>query len=371
MPGYLQVSSGTPYLCCPSDQQSSPSHCCLGACLALRGWLCGPCGCRPASSGCCCGPIATDQQFVLQTAPSTSVKGVSATGGSSPLLFYESLSQGRDPPSTWAIPSPSLGVWAPVGNRVPPVFRVPPTQAPVHLSWVQLLSCPSCPDPDGLAEPPRLMGGHPYPGYVGSSPIYGGGPYFHGGLHSQYQGFSLPSLSSTADQWHTLNFTGELPQAVPLFIHGPSTPHPFHGGSPHAPALVASMLASAAPPLHPLMHEDLSGNTASDLTMSFLPTISAIVAPLVVPSAVVSPAVQVLPSVLVPPPPVVNVDLEASTIVPPSPALAPTIHPAKPFKLPAIPDAKAFLNLSSTLQYYLCCLKFSTLCLDNALITDS
>ena len=137
------------------------------------------------------------------------------------------------------------------------------------------------------------------------------------------------------------------------------------------PALVASTLMSTAPPLRPLMHEEFSGYTALDLTMSFWPTISAVIAPPVVPSVVVSLAVQVLPSVLVPPPPVVNVDLEASTIVPPSPAPAPTIRPAEPFKLPAIPDAKTYLNLSSILQYYLRCPKFSTLHLDNALITDS
>jgi hypothetical protein len=37
-------------------------------------------------------PLAADQQFVFQTVPSTSVKGVPATGGSSPLLSYKSLS---------------------------------------------------------------------------------------------------------------------------------------------------------------------------------------------------------------------------------------------------------------------------------------
>ncbi len=109
---------------------------------------------------------------------------------------------------TQAIPSPSLGIRAPVGDRVLPVVRVPPTQAPVRLSWVQLLSGPSCPDPNGLTKPPRLMGGRPYPGYVGSSPIHGGGPYFHRGSRSQHQGFSFPSSGSTADQWRTPTFLG-------------------------------------------------------------------------------------------------------------------------------------------------------------------
>jgi hypothetical protein len=51
---------------------------------------------------------------------------------------------------------------------------------------------------------------------------------------------------------------------------------------------MASTLASAAPLLRLLTHEDLSGYTALDLTMSFWPTISAVVAPLMFLSVVVS-----------------------------------------------------------------------------------
>ncbi len=47
------------------------------------------------------------------------------------------------------------------------------------------------------------------------------------------------------------------------------------------------------------------------------------------------------------------------------------IHQTKPFKLPPIADSKAYLNLSSIIQYYLCCPEFSTQCSDDALITSS
>jgi hypothetical protein len=53
-------------------------------------------------------------------------------------------------------------------------------------------------------------------------------------------------------------------------------------------------------------------------------------------------------------------------------AIAPVllICPAKPFKLPPIADSKAYLNLTSIIQYYLHCSEFSTQQLDIALVTD-
>ncbi len=93
-------------------------------------------------------------------------------------------------------------------------------------------------------------------------------------------------------------------------------------------------------------------------------------APAVVPPAVAPPAVQVLPPVAVSTPQVIKVD-SLESIVPPAPALLLMIWPAKPFKLPPIADVKAYLNLSSILQYYLHCSEFSTQRPDNALITDS
>jgi hypothetical protein len=106
------------------------------------------------------------------------------------------------------------------------------------------------------------------------------------------------------------------------------------------------------------------------LTMSFWPSLSAVVVPPVVLSVVVPPAAPVLPPVPVPAPPVIDVgSVGGSTL--PAPALVLIICPAEPFKLPPIVDAKAYLNLSSILQYYLCCPEFSILCLDDVLVTNS
>ncbi len=124
--------------------------------------------------------------------------------------------------------------------------------------------------------------------------------------------------------------------AVPSFIHGginPSPPGPSHEGSPHAPASVASTLTSAAPLLRLLMHEDLIASSA------------VAVAPLVVPSA----------NVASPPAPSLNVSISTSVggaILPVAAiALVSIIRPAEPFKLPPIADAKAYLNLTSIIQY--------------------
>jgi hypothetical protein len=99
---------------------------------------------------------------------------------------------------------------------------------------------------------------------------------------------------------------------VPSVIHGgvnPTPPRPSHGGSPHAPASVVSLLASAAPLLHPLMHEDLSASLALDLMMSVWPSSLVAVAPLVVPSANVAPPPAPYPdaNVALPPAPNPNV----------------------------------------------------------------
>ncbi len=118
------------------------------------------------------------------------------------------------------------------------------------------------------------------------------------------------------------------------------------------------------------MHEDRLGSSALDLTMSFLPPLSAAVVPPVVPSAVVQPAAPVLLPVPVPAPPAVDVDSVGDSTLP-VPALVSIIILAEPFKLPPIADAKAYLNLSNIIQYYLYCPEFSTQRLDNALMTDS
>jgi hypothetical protein len=149
-------------------------------------------------------------------------------------------------------------------------------------------------------------------------------------------------------------------------------PDPSHGGSPLASASVASTLPLVAPLLRPLTHEDLSGSSASDLTMSFWAPTPAVVAPLVVPLVVppVGPPVVPLPPIPAPAPPVANVAQQAPAIIPPSLAPVSLLCPAKPFKLPAIADAKAYLNNSSIIQYYLHCPEFSTQRSDIALITD-
>ncbi len=166
---------------------------------------------------------------------------------------------------------------------------------------------------------------------------------------------------------------------VPTVIHGginPSPPCPSHGGYPHAPASVVSLLASAAPPLHPLTHQDLSASSALDLTMSFWPSSLVAVAPLVVPSANEAPPLAPNPDANVSPPPAPNPNVSPPSPVEgailPAAAIAPVllIHPTKPFKLLPIADSKAYLNLTSIIQYYLRCPEFSTQQLDNALVTD-
>jgi hypothetical protein len=194
------------------------------------------------------------------------------------------------------------------------------------------------------------MGSRQYQRYGGS---YGGPLHYHGGSRSQHQAFSFPSSGSTANYWRTYNFPGGIPSAISSFIHGPSSPCPSHGGSPHASATVASMLASAAHPLRPLMHEDRSGFSALDLTMTFWLSSSAAVVPPVVPSAVVPPAASVLSPVPVPAPPAGDVDSTGDSTLP-VPAMVSIICPAEPFKFPPIADAKAYLNLSIIIQYYLC-----------------
>jgi hypothetical protein len=85
--------------------------------------------------------------------------------------------------------------------------------------------------------------------------------------------------------------------------------------------------------------------------------LSDAVVPPVVPSAVVPPAAPVLSPVPVLALPVIDVDsVEDSSL--PVPAPVSIIHPAELFKLPPIADAKAYLNLSSILQYNLCCPEF-------------
>jgi hypothetical protein len=232
---------------------------------------------------------------------------------------------------------------------------VPPTSGPPRT------------DLDSLDVPPSSMGGHQYQRYCGS---YGGSLHYHGGSCSQHHAFSFPSSGFMADYLHTYNFPGGIPLAVPSFIHGPSPPCPSHGGSPHAPASVATTLTFVAHLLYPLMHEDRSGSSALDLTMSFWPSLSAAVVPPVVSSEVVPPEALVLPPVLVTAPPVFDVDSVGDRILPVTAPVS-KIRPAEPFKLPPMADAKAYHNLSSIIQYNLHCPEFSIQCSDNALMTDS
>ncbi len=196
--------------------------------------------------------------------------------------------RGMDPPSL-GIPY-RAGESAPI-RALPAVVviaRPPPAVLHGHLPCAPPPSGSSCPDPNDLDEPPSPMGGCQFWGYGGSPSLFGGHPCFYGGSWSQH--FSFPSSGSTADHWHMYNFPGGIPLVVPSFIHGGVTlspPRPSHGGSPHALAsvAVASTFASAAPPLHPLTHEDLSASSALDLMASFWPSSLVAVAPLVVTSA--------------------------------------------------------------------------------------
>jgi hypothetical protein len=90
----------------------------------------------------------------------------------------------------------------------------------------------------------------------------------------------------------------------------------------------------------------------------------------VVPPAVAPLVVPVLAPVVVSTPLVIKVD-SLKCFDPLAPAPLSMICPAELFKLPLIADTKAYLNLSSILQYYLHRPKFSTQCSDDALITDS
>jgi hypothetical protein len=258
-------------------------------------------------------PLTGDQRFVIHTAPLTSVEARRLSDASNSLITHRLACLthcGMDPPSL-GIPS-WAGLSAPVGAL--PAFvalvRPPPTILHGHLSCMPPQSGPPCPDPDGLDELPSPMGGCQFWGYGGSPSFFGGHPRFHGGSQSQH--FSFSSSDLTADHWHNYNFPGGIPLVVPSVIHSginPSPPHPSHGGSLHAPASVASPLTSAAPPLRPLMHEDLSASLALDLTMSFWPSSLVAVAPLVVPSVIVAPPLTPNLNANVALPPALNPDV--------------------------------------------------------------
>jgi hypothetical protein len=116
-------------------------------------------------------PLASDQQFVLHMAPSSSEEERTPSDASSALLTYQS---GAGLATCSSVP-PSLGVCSPpVGIRVPP--PVPSTVIAPGIPHVQVpcvppTSGPPCPDPDGLDEPPSVMGGRQYQQYGCS---YGG-----------------------------------------------------------------------------------------------------------------------------------------------------------------------------------------------------
>ncbi len=187
---------------------------------------------------------------------------------------------------------------------------------------------------------------------------------------------------------------GFLRLFLPMFMVLLGLSH-FRGGLTPVAASVASTLASAVLSLRPLSQENLSGSSASDLTMSFWVTPPAVpgfaptgtvpvtsvpgpvavplAAPPVAPFAAPAPAPTGVPVTRLLAPAALPIDVVStgSTAVPPPLAPIPAIRPAKPFKLPAIPDVKSFLNLSSIIQYYLRRPEFSTQRSDDELITDS
>jgi hypothetical protein len=146
-------------------------------------------------------PLAGDQQFVIQMAPLTFVDRETPSVGSHPLLSSKSLSHGGDPPPAGAIPSPSASIRALIGSQILSIVVKPPPPIVAHsvpqvrVPWVLPAYGPPRPDPDGLAKPPSAMGGRHFLGYVGSSPIYGGSPHFHGGL---------PHTNLTSSAFHLL-----------------------------------------------------------------------------------------------------------------------------------------------------------------------
>jgi hypothetical protein len=86
--------------------------------------------------------LAGDQQFVIQTTPSTSANGETPSVGSHPLLSYDSLSHGGDPPPAGVVPSPSASIRALIGGRIPSIVVKPPPPIVTHsvpqvrVSWV-------------------------------------------------------------------------------------------------------------------------------------------------------------------------------------------------------------------------------------------
>ncbi len=169
-----------------------------------------------------------------------------------------------------------------LSTHVPPTSRGgdPPPMAYALIDTpkvglcLALSSCPAfnCLDPSGLDGPTSWLGGpQPY----GLSHLFGGNfqhndfPHHkngYGGPHLQSHalGKSLPSSRSTANYWHSYNFTRSISSSVLSYVQDfhPTPPHPSHVGLPHALASVVSLLASAASLLHPLAHEDLSTSLA-------------------------------------------------------------------------------------------------------------
>ena len=67
-------------------------------------------------------------------------------------------------------------------------------------------------------------------------------PFIYGASrpHQSRGRSGFPSLGSTADHWHGFDFPGGLPPHIPSIIHSLGKPDPSNGGSPHAPASVAT-----------------------------------------------------------------------------------------------------------------------------------
>ena len=163
--------------------------------------------------------------------------------------------------------------------------------------------------------------------------------------------YSSFSSYSNDNAFHAYNFPGPIPETIPSVIFHCEIPPP-PGGHPHVPTSVASPTAPAVSLLHSLPRSDLSTASASDITLSGLP----------------SSAGRVPPAAVFFPSPVTSSSSSSSTSL--APLTKPSLRPEELFKLSEIKDIKSYLDMQGEIDYYLRSDDYSTHRSDTLLITD-
>jgi hypothetical protein len=235
-----------------------------------------------------------------------------------------------------------------------------------------------------------------------------GGPCFFGRSSSSYGypphwsslGSGFSTSSTAAANYRNYNFPGPIPEEIPKAVFGwghppppplrhggfddafaPPAPPPSHhggfdqasvpptvGGYRHATSSEASASAFAASLHRPLSHGNISASSVSDLTVLFPPhggvPPAVPLTPHPVPPHVPTPPAGLASGGIKSPPPVSSPPLVVT------PLMAP-LRPAEPIKLPALKDAKAYLDVYDIILYWLRQPEYSTQLLDESLLVTT